>query len=105
VYAEQQSGLWRFRATDNQRLRSCPRLKGLDARNLPEPVKVATNPDDILRFIKDFNPGLNTQHWRVLDRLPEAKAQGLLLVIHWASFTTIKNSATRYSHNSFRKPL
>jgi hypothetical protein len=77
----------------------------MDARNLPKPVKVTTNPDDILRWIKDFNPGFNTEHWRVLDRLPEAKAQRLLLLIHQAFFTTIKKLSTTYSHDSFRRLL
>jgi hypothetical protein len=39
--ANQQSGQWLVRATDNHRLGSGARLKANDARNLPKPVKVA----------------------------------------------------------------
>jgi hypothetical protein len=59
----------------------------MDDGNLPKPVKVALrmkykvakSPDELLKWIKDLNPGLHTKHWTVLDRLPEPKGQRLIL--------------------------
>jgi hypothetical protein len=39
VCAEQQSGQWLIRATDNHRLVLGVRLKATEAKNLPKPVK------------------------------------------------------------------
>jgi hypothetical protein len=57
-------------ATDNQRLGSRARLKAPDVRGLPKPLKVnlrtkdkvAKSPDKLLKLIKNFNPGLHTEH-------------------------------------------
>jgi hypothetical protein len=46
------------------------RLKATDSRNLPKPVKmtlrakdkVAKSPDELLKWIKDLNPWLHTEH-------------------------------------------
>jgi hypothetical protein len=46
---------------------------------------VSINVDVILKWIRDFNPGLNTEYWRVLGRLPKGKNQRLLLTYR-ASF-------------------
>jgi DNA integrity scanning protein DisA with diadenylate cyclase activity len=54
--------------------------------------KVAKSPDDLLKWIKDLNPGLHTEHWRVLDRLAEPKGQGLILLIDRDSFKVIKET-------------
>jgi hypothetical protein len=61
-------------------LGSGARLKATDARNLPKPVKVALGTKDkvgkgyeLLKWIKDLKPGLHTEHWRVLDMLPDLK--------------------------------
>jgi hypothetical protein len=75
-------------------------MKAAYARNLPEPVKVALrmrdklgkSPDELLKWIKDLNPGLHTEHWRVLDRQPELKGQKLILLIDWDSHTAIKET-------------
>jgi hypothetical protein len=61
------------------------RGQAVDVRNLPKPVKVtlrmmekvAKSPDELVCWIKDLNSGLNTENWRVLDRLPEPKTRGL----------------------------
>jgi hypothetical protein len=76
-------------AIDNHRLGSRTRLKAMNARNLPKPVKVALrtkdkvakNPDELLKWIKNLSPGLHKEHWRVLDRQPEPKVQSLILFI------------------------
>jgi hypothetical protein len=64
----QQSSQWLIKATDNYRLESGARLKATDARNLPKPVKVtlrirdkvAQNKEELLKWIKNLNPGLHT---------------------------------------------
>jgi hypothetical protein len=65
------------------------RLKATDARNLPKPVrvtlgmkdKVAKSPDKLLKWIKNLNPGLHTEHWRVLNSKPELTGNGLIFLI------------------------
>jgi hypothetical protein len=67
ICAAQQSGQWLIRATDNHRLGSGARLKAKDTRNLPKPVKVALRrrdkvaqtQDELLRLIKNQNPGIH----------------------------------------------
>jgi hypothetical protein len=46
ICANQQSGQWLIRATENHRLGTGARLKATDARNLPKPVKVALRTRD-----------------------------------------------------------
>lgn len=67
--------------------------------------KVYTNADVILMWIWDSYPGLNTEYWRVLDRLPKAKDQRLPLLIHRASFKTIRKPPLRYSQDSLSRVL
>jgi hypothetical protein len=76
-------------------LGSGARLKATHARNLPKPAKVALrtkdkvaiSPNELLKWVKDLNLGLQTQHWRVLDRLPKPKGQRLILLIDWDPFS------------------
>jgi hypothetical protein len=64
-------------------------LKATDARILPKPVKVtlrtkdkiAQNQDELIKWIKNLNPGFHTKHWRVLDKQPEPKGWRLILLI------------------------
>jgi hypothetical protein len=57
------------------------RLKVTDARNLPKPVKVALRTkdniaetqDELLTWVRNLNPGLNTEHWKVLNMQSEPK--------------------------------
>jgi hypothetical protein len=66
----QQSGQWLARGIDNHTLQPGARLKATDARNLPKPVKVALRmrekvaqtQDELLKWIKNLNPGLHTEH-------------------------------------------
>jgi hypothetical protein len=89
ICADQQSGQWLIIAIDNHRLGSGARLKATDARNLPKPVKVALRTrnkeaqtqDELLRWIKNLNPGLHAEKWRVLGRQSELKGQRLILHI------------------------
>jgi hypothetical protein len=72
ICVDQQSGQRLIRAIDNHRLGSGAKLKAVDARNLPKPVKVALrtrdrvaqNQDELLRWIKNLNPGLHMENWR-----------------------------------------
>jgi hypothetical protein len=100
VCADQQSGQWLIRAIDNHMLGSGARLKATDARNFPKPIKVALrtrdkvakSPEELLKWIKDLNPGLQTEHWMVLDTQPELKGQRLILLIDRDSLTVIKET-------------
>jgi hypothetical protein len=89
-----------MKATDNYRLESGGTLKATVARNLPKPIKVALriadkiaqNQEELLKWIKNLNPGLHTEHWRVLDKQSKPKGQRLLLFIDQDSYTTIKST-------------
>jgi hypothetical protein len=66
------------------------------ARNHPKPVKVvlrlkekvAMSPDELVKWIKDLNPGLYTEHWSVLERQLELKG----LLTDQDSLKTIKGA-------------
>jgi hypothetical protein len=64
-------------------------------QRLGEHVTVATNtqsPEELLKWVKDLNPGLHVEHWRVLVRQPEPKGQRLILLIDRDSLTAIKGT-------------
>jgi hypothetical protein len=96
----QQSGQCFVKANDNHRLALGARLKATDARNLPKPVKVALRTrdkaaqthDDLLKWIRNLNPGLHTKHWRVLDKQSEPKGQRLILLIDQDSLPAIRRT-------------
>jgi hypothetical protein len=98
--ADQQCDQWLVKAIDNHRLGTGARLKVTDARNLPKSVKVAPRTrdkvtqtqDELLTWIKNLNPGLNTEHWKVLDRHCEPKGQRLLLHKDQDSLAAIKST-------------
>jgi hypothetical protein len=65
-------------ATDIDRLSVGPRLKTMDARNICRPVKLTLRMDKLDKTPKELPGGLktstqvfNTEHWKVLHRLPE----------------------------------
>jgi hypothetical protein len=58
--------------------------------------KFAQNQDELQKWIKNINPGLHTEHWRVLDKQSEPKGQKLILLIDRDSLTT--NKRTRYKN-------
>jgi hypothetical protein len=75
-------------------------LKATDARNLPKPGKVALRvrdtvvqtQDELLKWIKNLNPGLQVEHWRVPDKQSEPKGQRLILLIDRDSLVVIKKT-------------
>jgi hypothetical protein len=101
--ADQHSSQRLIKTTDNHRLESGARLKATDARNLPKPImvalrirdKVAQNQEELLKWVKNLNPGLNTEHWRILDKQSEPKGQRLILHIDRDSYTSIKRIGHR----------
>jgi hypothetical protein len=96
---DQESGQWLIKALDNYRLESGARLKATDARNLPKPVKVALrirdrvaqNQEELLKWIKNLNPGLHMEHWRVLNKQPEPKGLRLILFTDRDSYISIED--------------
>jgi hypothetical protein len=92
-----------IRATDKHRLGSGARLKATDARNLPKPVKVALRTsdkvaqtqDEMLSWIKNLNPGLDTENWRVLCKHSEPKFQRLILHIDRDSLVAIQKTGCK----------
>jgi hypothetical protein len=61
---DRQSGQWLIKTIHNYGLGSGGSLKATEAKNLPEPVKVALrakeniarNPDELLQWLKQLNP-------------------------------------------------
>jgi hypothetical protein len=47
--------------------------------------KVATGPEERLKWIKSLNPGLRTENWRVLDSRDEPFGRRLILLVDWDS--------------------
>jgi hypothetical protein len=87
-------------AIDSHRLESGARLKATNARNLPKPVKVARRTrdrvaqtqDELLRWIRNLNPRLHTENWRILGKQYEPKGNRLILHIDRDSFVAIKKT-------------
>jgi hypothetical protein len=52
--------------------------------------EVAQTQDKLLKWIRNLNPGLHTEHWKVLDMQSEPKGQGLIFLIDRDSLTVIK---------------
>jgi hypothetical protein len=106
---DQQSGQLLVKATDNHRLGTGARLKITDARNLPKPVKVALRTrdkvsqtqDELIMWIKNLNPGLNTEHWKILDRQSEPTGQRIILHIDWDSLVSDEPSLSDHRYICF----
>jgi hypothetical protein len=98
ICADQQSGQWLSKAINNHRLETGTRLKVTEARNLPKPLKVTLRVRDnvaqtqykLLQWVKSLYPGLNTEHWKVLDKQSEPKGQRLIMHIDRDSLKTIR---------------
>jgi hypothetical protein len=98
--ADQQSGQWLSKGINNHRLKTGTMLNVTEARNLPKPVKVALRVRDnvaqtqneLLQWVESLNPGLNTEHWKVLDKQSEAKGQRLIMHIDGDSLATIRST-------------
>jgi hypothetical protein len=54
--------------------------------------KVAQTQDELLKWIKYLNPGLHTEHWRILDKQPEPKGQRFILLIDRDFLSVIKRT-------------
>jgi hypothetical protein len=103
VCTDQQSGQWLTEAVNGHRFREGTLLKAMDARDLPRPVKMAIrtwdkqsdDTEELLRWIRDLNPGLHMEHWRVLERQLESKGQRLILPVDRDSAKAIKETGYR----------
>jgi hypothetical protein len=113
ICTDQQCGHWLSKAINNHRLETGTRLKVIEARNLPKPVKVALRvrdnvaqtQDKLLQWVKSLNPGLNTEHWKVLDKQSEPKGQRLIMHIDQDSLATIRSTgrSLQDSHRELSK--
>jgi hypothetical protein len=54
--------------------------------------KFAQTQDELLKWIRPLNPGLNTENWRILDKHSEPKGQRLILYIDRDSILAIKRT-------------
>jgi hypothetical protein len=54
--------------------------------------KVGQTQDELPKWITNRNPGLHTEHWRVLDKQSEPKGHRLILLIDRDSLTAIKRA-------------
>jgi hypothetical protein len=88
IYADQQSGQWLKNAMHGHKFMEETTLRAIDAKDLPKSVKMALRTGDKqskdtkeLQWIGDLNPGLSTEHWRVLDKQPEPEGQRLILSV------------------------
>jgi hypothetical protein len=105
ICADQKSGQWLSKAINNHRLKTGTMLKVTEARNLPKPVKVAfrvwdnvvQTQDELLQWVKSLNPGLNIEHYKVLDKQAELKGQRLNMHIDWDSLATIRSTRNKIS--------
>jgi hypothetical protein len=103
ICADQQSGQWLFKAINNHRLKTGTMLKVTEARNLPKPIKmalrvrdnVAQTQDELLQWVKSLKPGLDTEHWKVLDKQSEPKGQRLIMHSDQDSLVTIRSTGNK----------
>jgi hypothetical protein len=54
--------------------------------------KVAQTQDELLAWIQNLNPGLHTEHWKVLHKPSEPKGQRLILHKDRNSFAAVKRT-------------
>jgi hypothetical protein len=59
----------------------------------------------LLKWIKDFKPGLHTENWMILDRQTKQKGQRLILLVDWDFHTVTKGTAYMTLQDSIREPL
>jgi hypothetical protein len=64
--------------------------------------KVVQNQEELLKWIKNLNPGLHIEHWRVLDKQSEPKGQRLILLVDRDSLTAIKRTGYKILQDSHR---
>jgi hypothetical protein len=86
--ADQRSVDWLIAVLHGFQIREGARLKETDAKHFPKPVKmalrtkdkVATGPEEILRWIKSLNPRLHMENWRVLNSKSEPTGRRVILL-------------------------
>jgi hypothetical protein len=54
--------------------------------------KVVQTSDELLKWMKNLNPELHIEHWRVLDKQSEPKGQRLILLIDQDPLTAIRRT-------------
>jgi hypothetical protein len=99
--ADQRSVDWLVTALHGYQIREGARLKAIDAKHLPKPIKmalrtkekVAKGPEEILEWIKSLNPGLHTENWRVLDSRDEPLGRRLILLVDQDSGKILKGTS------------
>ena len=80
---------WLQKNLDGVEIKDKSILKVVEAKDLPKPVKVAfrtrdlktSDPKVLLRRMQLLNKGLQTEHWKVVDRQPDPKGQRLILLM------------------------
>ena len=98
--ADQRSVNWLVTGLYGFHIREGARLKAIDAKHLPKPIKmalrtkdkVATGPEELLKWIKSLNPGLHMENWRVLDSRNEPFGRRLILLVDRDSAKIIKGT-------------
>jgi hypothetical protein len=90
--ADQRFVDWLVTALHGFQIREGARLKAIDAKHLPKPIKIAAGPEELLKWIKSLNPGLHTEHWRVLDSRDEPLGRRLIHLVDRDSAKIIKGT-------------
>jgi hypothetical protein len=55
----------------------------------------AQTQDELLQWVKSLNPGLNTEHWKVLGKQSKPKGQRLIMHIDRDSLATIRSTGNK----------
>ena len=101
--ADQKSVDWLVTALHGFQIREGARLKATDVKHLPKSIKmalrtkdkVATGPEELLKWIMSFNPGFHTENWRVLDSRNEPFGRRLILLVDRDSAKIIEGTGYR----------
>jgi hypothetical protein len=99
--ADQRSVNWLVTGLYGFHIREGARLKAIDAKHLPKPIKmalrtndkVATGTEELLKRIKSLNPGLHKENWRVLDSRDEHFGIRLILLVDRDTAKIIKGTS------------
>lgn len=91
---------WLKANLNGQKLKEGLTLKVMEARDLPKLVKVAfrtkdnetRDPKVLLKRMKMLNPGMKTEHWKVLDKQVDEVGQRLILLVDQDSAKVIKEA-------------
>jgi hypothetical protein len=96
ICAYQQSGQWLKNAMHGHKLRQGTTLRAKPVKmDLRTGDKQSKDTKELLQWIRDLNPGLSTEDWRVLDKQPEPKGHRLILLVDRDSAKAIKDAGHR----------